>query len=137
MKKDLLKKVLLLGVVLNVGAVAKIQVDKSSDMLVITSTISGTVIAKIVGPNDKVVVNTTYEGNSFSWVPSGVDGAYKYDVRVIPKATQEIMQASSANMPQQNIKISSSIKSDYAGGSIEIVNGKIVIKKQKLLNSKK
>ncbi len=98
MKKNILLKCLLMGVILSVGALAEMTVVKSNGVLTVTSDKSGTVTAKVIGPNDEVVANETYEGNSFSWTPSGVDGAYRYDVRV---------------------------DGDYAGGSVEVRNGKI------------
>ena len=121
MKKNLFIKYLLIGVVSSVNALADMNVDKSTGVLVVTSTITGTVIAKVVGPDDKIVVNEKYEGNSFTWVPSGIDGAYRYDVRVIPKTTK----VSSVDTVEKKIEASSNMKSDYAGGSIEVTNGQI------------
>jgi len=98
MKKNILFKFLLVGVVSSVGALADMAVDKSGGSLTVTSTLNGKVHAKVIGPNDEVVVDETYVGNSFSWSPSGEDGAYRYDVRV---------------------------EGDYAGGSVEVTNGQI------------
>ena len=129
MKKNLFIKCLLIGVVSSVNALADMNVDKSTGILVVTSTITGTVIAKVVGPDDKIVVNTKYEGNSFTWVPSGMDGAYRYDVRVVPKTTE----VSTTDTAKKSMKASSSIKSDYAGGSIEVVNGQIPINNEEII----
>lgn len=125
MRRNVLMKCLLAGAVLSVGALADMTVDKSYGVLTITSSISGTVIAKVIGPNDEVVVNTKTQGNSFTWTPSGVDGAYRYDVRVIPVAPK----TASANAVITMEKKNSGAKSDYAGGSVEILNGSIVIDK--------
>jgi len=85
MKKSMLLKCLLVGIVTSTGALADMTVNKSNGVLTVTSDISGTVIAKIIGPNDEVVVDERYEGNSFRWVPDGIDGAYCYEIRVIPE----------------------------------------------------
>ena len=122
MKKNLLIKCLLIGVVSSVGALADMDVDKSTGVLVVTSTITGTVIAKVVGPDDKIVVSTKYEGNSFSWTPAGMDGAYRYDVRIIPKTTK----VGSVDAVKKSVDASSSMKSDYAGGSVEVANGELI-----------
>ncbi len=82
MKKNVLLKCLLVGVVTSVSALAGITTDKSNGVLTFTSDTSGVVIAKIVGPDDKIVVDEKYEGNSFSWTPEGADGVYRYDVRI-------------------------------------------------------
>jgi len=129
MKQNIVVKCLLAGVVASVGVFADMTVDKSSAVLTVTSDISGTVIAKIIGPNDKVVVNEIYEGNSFSWTPSGVDGAYRYDVRVIPAAQKSASE--NANIMQAEVKNTSTAKSDYAGGSVEVQNSQIIIDKEK------
>ena len=88
-----------MGVVSSVGALADMSVDKSGGSLTVTSTLNGKVHAKVIGPNDEVVVDETYEGSSFSWSPSGEDGAYRYTVRV---------------------------EGDYAGGSVEVQNNTIM-----------
>jgi len=100
MKRNILIKGLLVGAMLSVSALADMTVDKSAGVLTITSTSNGKVIAKVIGPNDEVIVNERYEGNSFTWVPSGGDGAYRYDVRV---------------------------EGDYAGGSVEVKNGQLEV----------
>lgn len=97
-QNSMLVKLLLIGVLSSASVFANITVDKSNGVLSITSDTSGTVRAKVIGPNDEVVVNETYQGSSFAWVPSGADGAYRYDVR---------------------------IKGEYAGGSIEVHNGQL------------
>ena len=99
MKKNIVLKVLLIGVVSSVGALADMSVDKSGGSLTVTSTLNGKVHAKVIGPNNEVVLDETYEGNSFSWSPSGEDGVYRYDVRV---------------------------EGDYAGGLVEVKNTQII-----------
>ncbi len=113
-----IKSLLLAAIVTGVGthAFAEMTVDKSQGQLIITSDFEGTVIAKVIGPDDVVVVNERYSGNSFSWSPSsGPDGAYRYDVRVIEQSNT----AATKTQGQQ----SSSTNSDYAGGSVEVRNG--------------
>jgi len=100
MKRNILIKGLLVGAMFSVSALADMTVDKTGGVLTITSTSNGKVIAKVIGPNDEVIVNETYEGSSFTWSPSGVDGEYRYDVRV---------------------------EGDYAGGSVEVHNGTITV----------
>ncbi len=119
MKRNLLAKYLLIAAVGSVGALADMRVDKSNGVLSITSSISGTVIAKVVGPNDKVIVDRIYEGSSFTWTPSGPDGAYRYDVRVIK---QKVLGEEGNNDNGQNNNLGSN---DYAGGSVEVVNGEL------------
>ncbi len=121
MKQNILVKCLFVGILCSAGALADMTVDKSNGELTVTSDISGIVIAKVIGPNDEVVVNEKYEGNSFSWTVSGDDGAYRYDVRVVPV----VQEKSSANVGQAMAEDSSSAKSDYVGGSIEVKNGKM------------
>ena len=99
------------------SALAEMSVDKSQGQLIITSDIDGLVIVKIIGPDDVVVVDDRYNGNSFSWSPSsGSDGAYRYDVRVIDQSNTE---------SKQDQESESKTKSDYAGGSVEVTNGQI------------
>jgi len=119
MKQNILLKCLLAGVIGSVGALADMTVDKSNGVLTVTSTMSGTVIAKVIGPNDEVVVDTKTQGNSFTWSPSGEDGAYRYDVRVVPA----VKKTASENA----IQADSSAKSDYAGGSVEVRDGQMVL----------
>ena len=107
MKSKLLATLLLIAAG-SINAVADITVNKSNGVVTITSNISGIVFAKVVDPNDKVIVDRRYEGNSFSWTPSGPDGAYKYNVHIV-----EVNQEESGRKT----------KSDYAGGSVEVVNG--------------
>ena len=122
MKSNILLKSLLVGAMLSASALADMDVDKSTGVLVVTSTISGTVIAKVVGPDDNIVVNEKYEGNSFTWTPSGMDGAYRYDVRVVPKTAK----VTAMDGVKKSIEASSNVKSDYAGGSVEVTDGQIV-----------
>jgi len=129
MQKKNLLKCLLIGVVSSVGTLADMTVDKSNGILTITSDISGTVIAKVIGPNDEVVVDSTYEGNSFSWSPSGVAGAYRYDVRVI-SASQKTDAAQSDNSVNSVERTSVVTQSDYAGGSVEVKNAQITIEEK-------
>ncbi len=133
MKNSLIAKYLLIAAVGSVGAVADMTVDKSNGVVTITSSISGTVIAKVIGPDDKVIVDRKYEGNSFSWTPSGADGAYRYDVRVTPH-TEEVaaLTISTLSMLESSeiksmAEKTSSTKSDYAGGSVEVKDGQIVL----------
>ena len=118
MKRSINFKPILLAVLLasySGLAIAEITVDKSQGQLTITSDIEGLVIVKIIGPDDAVVVDDQYQGNSFIWSPSsGPDGAYRYDVRVIDNSKEE-SEDNNANT------------SDYAGGSIEVVNGAITV----------
>ena len=100
MKNNILIKGLLVGALLSVGAFAEMTVEKSNGMLTIMSSTSGTVTAMVVGPNDEIIVNETFDGTTFSWTPTGEDGAYRYDVRV---------------------------NGDYAGGSVEIKNNQIIV----------
>jgi hypothetical protein len=102
MKWNLVGKLLLMGAVTSGFVYAEMTVDKSNGTLNITSDTSGKVTAKIIAPNDEVIVDVTYDGSSFSWTPSGSDGAYRYDVI---------------------------IAGDYAGGSVEVINNKIQINK--------
>ncbi len=104
MKKEFLLKFLLIGVVSSVGALAEITVNKSNGVLNITSDKSGKATAKIIAPNDEIIVDESYDGSSFSWTPSGADGAYRYDVR---------------------------IEGDYAGGSVEVIGGELDQPKRK------
>ena len=109
MKEQKLTKMLLLSITLtSVFAFAQMTVDKSNGVLTITSDESGTGTAKIVGPNDEVIVETEFKG-TFSWTPSGEDGAYRYDVRV---------------------------GNDYAGGSVEVRNGQLENNTKKERSSK-
>ncbi len=121
MKKSLIAKCLLIATVGSVGVIADTIVDKSDGVLRVTSDITGTVIAKVVGPNDEVIVDRRYEGNSFSWTPSGPDGAYRYDVHIV--------EAKAPNVEESDVEEQSdgSGASDYAGGSIEVIKGGIVI----------
>ena len=98
MKKNILLKFLLVGVVTSVSAFAEMTVDTTGGVLTVTSTNSGKVTVKVIGSNDEMIVNESYDGNSFTWTPSGEDGAYRYDVRV---------------------------EGDYAGGSVEVKDGQI------------
>ena len=100
MKKNILLKCLLVGVIGSMGALADITADRSNGVLTVTSsTSSGAILAKIVGPNDEVIINEKSNGNSFSWTPSVADGIYRYDVR---------------------------IKGEHTGGSVKVKNGKIL-----------
>ncbi len=83
----------------DISKTVRAEVDKSNGVLHVSSDKSGTVRVKVIGPNDEVIVDRTYEGNTFSWTPSGADGAYRYDVR---------------------------IEGAYAGGTIELVDGEML-----------
>ena len=123
MKSNRLMTWLLVGVVSSVGALADMQVAKSTEALVVTSSVSGTVIAKVMSPDDRLIVNEKYEGSSFTWSPpAGANGAYRYDVRVIK---------TSLNTQVQNAQVNSSATTEeYAGGSVEIKNGKIITEEE-------
>ncbi len=103
-RSSILAKLLLAGALSSVAAFADMTVDKSNGVLNISSDKSGTVTAKIIGPDDQIIVNETYQGSSFSWTPSGANGAYRYDVR---------------------------IEGDYAGGSVEVIGGELDQPKRK------
>ncbi len=111
-KSFLLPKLFLTGL-LSVSIYGQISVDKSESSLTVKSDINGIVVAKIIGPNEKVIVNKRYKGSSFSWIPTGPDGAYRYDVRVIP---------TEYSRDEKNKG-----ESDYAGGMFQIHNGQIYI----------
>ena len=119
-RNNILAKLLVAGVVSSVSAFAIMTVDKSNGVLTVTSDISGTVIAKVIGPNDEVIVNEKSSGSSFTWSPSGVDGAYRYDVRVVPVQTNVKRDVSSQS--RNKIKV----ERNYAGGSIEVKDGQII-----------
>lgn len=106
MRKSLFWKLILSGVMAT-SAMAALTVDKSNGVLTVTSDVAGIVIAKVVGPNDNVVVDERYEGDTFSWTPSGENGAYRFDVNVVPAVEGEGEGA-------------------YAGGSIEVANGQMI-----------
>ncbi len=128
-----IKSLLLVVAVASLGApaLADMTVDKTNGMLTITSDIDGTINAKIIGPDDSVAVNDRFIGNSFSWAPSsGPDGAYRYDVRFSPNPTNTnssarlILFNTSSTSTEQDVS-APTIKSDYAGGSVEVINGQI------------
>ena len=111
MKSKLAAALLIIATAGTINTFANITIDKSNGVLTITSDISGIVFVKIIDPNDKLIIDKRYEGNSFSWIPSsGPDGAYRYDVHIV-----EVNQ-------EGNDKRT---KSDYAGGSVEVVNGEL------------
>lgn len=109
-----------------ISASAEIYVDTSKGILLITSDLSGTVIAKIIGPDDEVVVDESYSGSSFLWTPEGSDGAYRYDVRVVPNEQSDRITQRVEDTPE------GIFESDYAGGSIEVKNGLIALGEEKL-----
>ena len=112
---------------------ADVTVDKSNGVLTITSDIDGKINAKVIGPDDSVVVNERFSGNSFSWAPSsGSDGAYRYDVRFSPDAINTKSNSSArlnlfntTSISNQQDSSSPTVQSDYAGGSVEVINGQI------------
>ncbi len=129
-----IKSLLLAAIVAGMGTntFAEMTVDTTNGVLTITSDIDGTVSAKVIGPDDKVVVNDRFSGNSFSWSPSsGPDGAYRYDVRFSPSPTNTNSSArlnlfnASSTSTEQDVS-APTIKSDYAGGSVEVKNGQLV-----------
>lgn len=97
---------------------AKMDVKISESLLSVSCDHAGTVVAKVVAPDDTVVVNERYEGDTFVWTPSGMDGAYRYDVRV---ATP------SAEGKKAGVWHSTDTVSDYAGGTVEVKNSNIKI----------
>ncbi len=103
MKRNVLGRLLLMGAVTSVFAFAEMAVDKSNGMLTITSDKSGKMHAKVIGPKGEVLVDEKYEGSSFSWTPSGADGAYRYDVRM---------------------------GNQYVGGSVEVKDGQLMTEKK-------
>lgn len=120
-QKFSIKEMLLLGALagLATNALAEMTVDQSNGVLTISSDSSGTVIAKVVGPDDEMIVDESYSGSSFSWAPSsGSDGAYRYDVRVLLEQNDS---ASKSVEDDPNV----TQKSDYAGGSVEVKDGQI------------
>lgn len=125
-QKYRINKILLTGalITLSTNAFTEINVDKSGGVLTVTSDINGTVIAKVVGPDDEVMVDETYSGSSFSWTPSGSDGAYRYDVRVIPDA-RNYNDTRAVELEKVFSEINS--ESEYAGGSLEVKNGQIAM----------
>jgi len=114
-RNNILAKLLVAGAVSSISAFAIMTVDKSNGVLTVRSDINGIVIAKIINPNDKVVVNKQFKGSSFSWTPSGSDGTYRYDVKVIPTQIDP-------NGDKQNRR------GNYAGGMLEVKDGQIFIK---------
>ena len=128
MKKNFVLKCLLASVLPSVGAFAEMDVVKSSSSLTIASTLSGTVLAKVVGPNDEVLVNEKYEGSSFSWTPSVVDGVYRYEVRVIPQIeSTDVSKNQEIDLAVQTKQQ----KSDVAIGSVEVRDGKLKVNEKR------
>lgn len=106
------------------SAMAEITVDETQGKIDAVSDTNGTISIKIVGPDDVVVVDESYEGNSFSWTPSiGLDGAYRYDIRVVQSSNIESTEAQN----EQN----NATEGDYAGGSVEVINGKVINSKER------
>lgn len=117
-------------VCLSTNAVADLTVNKSSGVLRITSDISGTVEAKVISPDNEVVVDESYSGFSFNWAPSNdLDGAYRYEVRVYQEGQN--FSSVSGELPEKRLSVSTD-ESDYAGGSVEIKNGQIVSEEEVL-----
>lgn len=112
-QNNILAKLLVAGVLSSACAYAEMTVNQSNNILMVTSNIHGIVIAKIIGPNEKKIVDKRYNGSSFSWTPSGPDGTYRYDVRVIP---------TSGNSEHSSL-------GDYTAGMISVVDGQIYIRK--------
>jgi len=112
-QNNILAKLMLVGILGSASVCAEMTVKQSNDILMVTSNIHGIVIATIIGPNEKKIVDKKYNGSSFSWAPSGPDGSYRYDVRVIP---------TSGNSEHSSL-------GDYAAGMISVVDGQIVTRK--------
>ena len=132
-----IKSLLLVAAITSYGApaLADMTVDKTNGVLTITSDIDGTINAKVIGPDDSVVVNERFSGNSFSWAPSsGPDGAYRYDVRFSPDTTNTNSNSSArlnwfntSSVSTQQNSSAPAAQSDYAGGSVEVKNGQIAM----------
>jgi len=99
------------------SAFAAMDVKVTENQLSVTCDTSGTVIAKVVAPDGTVLVDTRFEGYRFTWTPSGADGAYRYDIQVLLPQEQE---NNTMDLTQ------SSPAPEYAGGSVEVRNGKII-----------
>ncbi len=121
MKKNILMPFLLIAVAGSMNALADMRVDTSSGVLKVMSDISGTVIVKVIGPNDKVIVDRKYQGDSFTWIPSGSDGAYRYDIHIVGTKTPTSEESDDGG------ENDGTGASDYAGGSIEVVNGGLAV----------
>jgi hypothetical protein len=76
---------------------ADITVNISGSVLTASSESGREGTITIVAPDNSVVTNTPFQGY-FNWVPSGPDGAYRYDIR---------------------------IGGEFVNGSIEVVHGSI------------
>jgi len=74
-------KAALLAAVLSSSAFAAMDVEVTENQLSVTCDTSGTVLAKVVAPDDTVVADRQFEGYRFTWHPSGADG------RTAPTAT--------------------------------------------------
>lgn len=103
-------KVLLACGLLAGSLAAEMTVEKSGQMLSVSSDLQGATVVrtKVIAPDDSVVLADKYEGSRFVWTPSGADGTYRYDVRI------EVMDADG--------KV---LVSDYAGGLLDVHNGSI------------
>lgn len=88
MRKSLFWKLMLSGVMAT-SAMAALTVDKSNGVLTVTSDAAGVVSAKVMSVTDEVIVDTTFEGYSFSWTPNVADGTYLYEVRVTAASEAE------------------------------------------------
>lgn len=107
------------------SAFAALSVDTSSGVLEVSSSLGGNqkVIAKVMSPDDQLIVDQTYAGNSFTWTPpAGANGAYRYDVRVI--TTPDDLEGAGAEGDAAQNNESASTE-EYAGGSVEVANGQI------------
>lgn len=112
-QNNILAKLLLAGILSSASVCAEMTVKQSNDILMVTSNIHGIVIATIIGPNEKKIVDKRYNGSSFSWAPSGSDGTYRYDVRVIPTSGDG-----------EHVSTG-----DYAAGMISVIDGQIYTRK--------
>ena len=106
------------GMMGSVSAFGAMTVEVSESLLSVECDKAGTVIAKVVAPDDTVLVDTQYEGYRFTWSPSGSDGAYRYDVRVVMQPVEAV--------EGEHVQGAETV-SEYAGGSVEVRSGKILV----------
>lgn len=129
MKKNTRVKIVLFSALLISSistAMSESTVYKSNEQLTVSFDVVGTVIAKIIGPDDVSVVNERFSGNSFNWyLNSEPDGTYRYEVRIIEQSpTNDEGNSNKLSFTGTN-------KINYAGGMIEVKNGSIIIAKEK------
>ena len=114
---------------ISTSAFATMTVNTTGGLLSVECDQSGTVVAKVVAPDDTIIVNERYEGNQFTWSPAemggayryAMDGAYRYDVRIVIPPTEDEKSENEEAEFEENEAIS-----EYAGGSLEVRNGEII-----------